>query len=57
MPAMTMAYRENDKAVLDQLKRGDKIRFEAVTFGFAGDGQQQNGPMIRGRDPALFLRV
>ena len=43
--------------MLDQLDPGDKIGFEAVCFGFAGDGQQENGPMIRGRDPAVFLEV
>jgi len=29
MPAMTMAFRVKDRAWLDRLKAGDKIRFEA----------------------------
>jgi Cu(I)/Ag(I) efflux system periplasmic protein CusF len=33
MPAMTMAYRVKDKAVLEQLKPGDKIRFDADGVG------------------------
>ena len=33
MPAMTMAYRVKDKAMLDQLKPGDKIRFDADGVG------------------------
>jgi len=33
MPAMTMAYRVKDKAMLDKLKPGDKIRFEAEGVG------------------------
>ena len=33
MPAMTMAYGVKDKAVLDQLQPGDKIKFEAESVG------------------------
>ena len=33
MPAMTMSYRVKDKAMLDQLKPGDKIRFDADGVG------------------------
>jgi Cu(I)/Ag(I) efflux system protein CusF len=33
MPPMTMAYLAKDKSMLDQLKPGDKIRFEAVVAG------------------------
>jgi len=33
MPAMTMPYRVKDKAVLDQLKTGDKIRFDVDAVG------------------------
>jgi Cu/Ag efflux protein CusF len=33
MPPMTMAYPVKDKAMLDQLKPGDKIRFEASDIG------------------------
>ena len=33
MPAMTMAYRVKDKAMLEQLKPGDKIRFDADGVG------------------------
>ncbi len=33
MPAMTMPYRVKDKAVLDQLKPGDKIRFDLDSVG------------------------
>ena len=29
MPPMTMVYRVKDKAMLDQLKAGDKIKFDA----------------------------
>ncbi len=35
MPAMTMAYRVKDKAMLDGLKPGDKIQFEAGNVGGA----------------------
>jgi Cu/Ag efflux protein CusF len=33
MPAMTMAYRVKDKAMLDNLKPGDKIKFDADGVG------------------------
>jgi Cu/Ag efflux protein CusF len=33
MPPMTMAYRVKDKAMLDQLKPGDRIRFDADGVG------------------------
>jgi Cu(I)/Ag(I) efflux system periplasmic protein CusF len=33
MPPMTMAYRVKDKAMLDQLKPGDKIRFDVDGIG------------------------
>lgn len=33
MPAMTMVFRVQDKALLDQLKPGDKIRFVAEKSG------------------------
>jgi Cu(I)/Ag(I) efflux system periplasmic protein CusF len=33
MPAMTMAYRVKDKAQLEQLKPGDKIKFDADGVG------------------------
>ena len=33
MPPMTMGYRVKDKAMLDQLKPGDKIKFEAGNVG------------------------
>ena len=33
MPPMTMPYRVKDKAVLDQLKPGDKIRFDLDSVG------------------------
>ncbi len=33
MPPMTMAYSAKDKAMLEQLKTGDKIRFEAEAAG------------------------
>jgi len=35
MPPMTMAYRVKDQAMLDQLKAGDKIAFEANDIGGA----------------------
>jgi len=35
MPPMTMAYRVKDQAMLDQLKPGDKITFEANSIGGA----------------------
>lgn len=35
MPAMTMAYRVKDQAMLDQLKPGDKIAFEVNDIGGA----------------------
>lgn len=33
MPAMTMAYRVKDKAMLDHLKTGDKIKFDVDGVG------------------------
>ena len=33
MPAMTMVYRVKDKAMLDNLKPGDKIKFDADGVG------------------------
>jgi Cu(I)/Ag(I) efflux system periplasmic protein CusF len=33
MPPMTMAYRVKDKAMLDHLKPGDKIKFDADGVG------------------------
>ena len=33
MPAMTMAYRVQDPAWLDQLKVGDRVRFDADKVG------------------------
>ena len=33
MPPMTMAYPVKDKAMLDRLKPGDKIKFEASDIG------------------------
>ena len=33
MPPMTMPYKVKDKAVLDQLKPGDKIRFDVDAVG------------------------
>ena len=33
MPPMTMAYRVKDKAMLDQLQPGDKIKFDADAVG------------------------
>ena len=30
MPPMTMVFNVKDKAMLDQLKAGDKVRFKAV---------------------------
>lgn len=33
MPAMTMVFAVRDKAVLDKLKPGDKVRFKAVDDG------------------------
>lgn len=35
MPPMTMAYGVQDKAMLDQLKPGDKIRFDVDSAGGA----------------------
>jgi Cu(I)/Ag(I) efflux system periplasmic protein CusF len=33
MPAMTMVFRAKDPAMLDQVKKGDKVRFEAQDIG------------------------
>lgn len=33
MPAMTMVFAVRDKAMLDKLKPGDKVRFKAVDDG------------------------
>ena len=33
MPAMTMVFAVKDKAMLDKLKTGDKVRFKAVNDG------------------------
>ena len=33
MPAMTMAFTVKDKATLDQVKMGDKVKFEAIRVG------------------------
>jgi Cu(I)/Ag(I) efflux system protein CusF len=33
MPAMTMVFQVKDKAMLDQVKAGDKVRFEADRIG------------------------
>ena len=33
MPAMTMVFRVKDPAMLDRVKTGDKIRFEAKMIG------------------------
>lgn len=33
MPAMTMVFAVKDKAMLDKLKAGDKVRFKAVSDG------------------------
>ncbi len=35
MPAMTMVYRVKDSAMLDQVKAGDKVRFQAEKIGEA----------------------
>ena len=35
MPAMTMVFQVQDAAVLDQVKPGDKVRFEAQKIGGA----------------------
>ena len=35
MPPMTMVYRVKDAAMLDQVKAGDKIRFDAEKIGGA----------------------
>lgn len=35
MPPMTMVYRVKDPAMLDQLKPGDKVRFDAENLGGA----------------------
>ncbi|MCC6530972.1 MAG: copper-binding protein [Burkholderiales bacterium] len=35
MPPMTMAFQVKDRALLDQVKPGDKVRFEAEKAGAA----------------------
>jgi Cu(I)/Ag(I) efflux system protein CusF len=35
MPAMTMVFQVKDPAMLDQVKQGDKVRFEAQKLGGA----------------------
>lgn len=35
MPAMTMVYRVEDPAMLDQVKAGDEVRFQAEKIGQA----------------------
>lgn len=35
MPAMTMVFQVKDPAMLEQVKRGDKVRFEAQKIGGA----------------------
>ncbi len=35
MPAMTMVFQVKDPALLDQVKPGDKVRFEAQKLGGA----------------------
>jgi Cu/Ag efflux protein CusF len=35
MPAMTMVFRVKDPAMLEQVKPGDKVRFEAQELGGA----------------------
>ena len=35
MPAMTMVFQVKDPAVLDQVKAGDKVKFEAQKLGGA----------------------
>lgn len=35
MPPMTMAFRAGDRALLDQVKSGDKVRFHADVLGGA----------------------
>lgn len=35
MPAMTMVFRVKDPAMLERLKAGDKVKFEAVKLGGA----------------------
>ena len=35
MPAMTMVFRVKDPAMLEQLKAGDKVNFEAAKIGGA----------------------
>jgi Cu(I)/Ag(I) efflux system periplasmic protein CusF len=35
MPAMTMVYQVKDPAMLEQVKPGDKVKFEAQKLGGA----------------------
>ncbi|TAN51961.1 MAG: copper-binding protein [Betaproteobacteria bacterium] len=35
MPAMTMVFKVKDPAMLDQVKAGDKVRFQAENLGGA----------------------
>ena len=35
MPAMTMVFQVKDPALLDKVKTGDKVKFEAQKFGGA----------------------
>jgi Cu(I)/Ag(I) efflux system protein CusF len=35
MPAMTMVFQVKDPAMLDQVKQGDKVKFEAQKLGGA----------------------
>ncbi len=35
MPAMTMVYRVKDAAMLEEVKQGDKVKFQAEKLGGA----------------------